>query len=182
MQPLKPKLTRKLVSKAKINLNKYWNKFEELLSNAENDIKTFSAASYRAFSPDNKPAKLPLLASMNWEPPQNNVQDEINSLMSKSFDNDEPSNYNSSDLGEEESYTTFTDEELYYGVNLNATPRPQRHQALCACCQLQMSPSAELNTPRFSHRNIQLTFEDCQNLENEAMEVYTNFGYLDTSF
>lgn len=168
------------MSKAKINLNKYWNKFEDLLNNAENDIKSLSA--YRAFSLDNKPAKLPLLSSMTWQLPPNNLQDEINSLMAKSFDNDQPTNYNRSDFNDtEESYTTFTDEELYYGVNLNATPRPPP-QMRCACCQLQMSPSAELNTPRFSHRNIQLTFEDCQNLENEAMEVFTNFSYYDTSF
>lgn len=33
----------------------------------------------------------------------------------------------------------------------------------------------------FSHRNIQLSFEDKENLENEAMEVYNNYGY-DISF
>lgn len=181
------------MSKAKINLNKYWNKFEEILSSAESDIKSLSA--YRAFSPDNKPAKLPLLSSMTWQPPPNNLQDEINTLISKSFDNDEPANYNNiNEMNDDEpSYTTFTDDELYYGVNLNATPRPAMSSSFnatsapyqeprCACCQLQMSPSAQLNTPRFSHRNIQLTYEDCQNLENEAMEVYTNFGYFDTSF
>lgn len=171
------------MSKAKINLNKYWHKFEELLNNAENDLKSSSA--YQAFSLDNKPAKLPLLSSMSWQMPPNNLQSEINSLMAKSFDNNVTVNYNTSnsELNEDgPSYTTFTDDELYYGVNLNATPRPSNHQARCACCQQQMSPSAQLHTPRFNHRNIQLTFEDCQNLENEAMEVYTNFGYFDTSF
>lgn len=30
LQSLKPKLTRKVVNSARVNLNKYWNKFEEL--------------------------------------------------------------------------------------------------------------------------------------------------------
>lgn len=34
LQPLKPKLSRTIVSSARINLNKYWSKFEEVTSNA----------------------------------------------------------------------------------------------------------------------------------------------------
>lgn len=36
--------------------------------------------------------------------------------------------------------------------------------------------------PRFNHRNIRLSPEDCQNLENEALQVYGKFSIYDTSF
>lgn len=32
LQPVKPKLSRKITSSARLNLNRYWSKFEELLS------------------------------------------------------------------------------------------------------------------------------------------------------
>lgn len=39
-----------------------------------------------------------------------------------------------------------------------------------------------LTVPRFNHRNIRLSAEDCENLENEAFQVYGKFSIYDTSF
>lgn len=162
MQPLKPKLTRKIVSSAKSNLNRYWHKFEELLT-ADNTKKPFEdSKTYRLLPLVNKKLK-----SGSSEPilQRNNVHDEINSYMSKNFTVEK--NYARSSM-----YKHFNDESLYHGVNLNL-PRQR-----CSCSIL---PSMVPSKYPFSHRNIQLTFEDKENLENEAMEVYNNYGY-DISF
>lgn len=96
---------------------------------------------------------------------RNNVQDEINSFMSKNFAVEK--NFARSSM-----YKHFNDESLYHGVNLNL-PRQR-----CSCSIL---PSMVPSKYPFSHRNIQLSFEDKENLENEAMEVYNNYSY-DISF
>lgn len=44
------------------------------------------------------------------------------------------------------------------------------------------NPSTGVPAPRFNHRNIRLSVEDCENLENEALQVYGKFSIYDTSF
>lgn len=165
IQPLKPKLTRKIVSSAKLNLNRYWHKFEELLS-VDNTKKPFEdSTTYRLLPLVNK--KLKSSKSVTSMPllDRNNMHDEINSFMSKNFTVEK--NYARSSM-----YKHFNDESLYHGVNLNV-PRQR-----CSCSIL---PSMVPSKYPFSHRNIQLSFEDKENLENEAMEVFSNYGY-DISF
>lgn len=161
-QPLKPKLTRKIVSSAKLNLNRYWHKFEELL-NTDNAKRPFEdSTTYRLLPLVNKKIKRETLTSKSTTLiERNNVHDEINSFMSKNFTVEK--NYARSSM-----YKHFNDESLYHGVNLNL-PRQR-----CSCSIL---PSMVPSKYPFSHRNIQLTYEDKENLENEAMEVYNNYGY-----
>lgn len=166
---MKPKLTRKIVSSAKLNLNRYWHKFEELLS-TDNTKKPFEdSTTYRLLPLVNRKHKFSTAASKSGSSSplidRNNVHDEINSYMSKNFTVEK--NYARSSM-----YKHFNDEALYHGVNLNL-PRQR-----CSCSIL---PSMVPSKYPFSHRNIQLTYEDQENLENEAMEVYNNFGY-DISF
>lgn len=218
LQPSKRKYgPRKLVSKAKINLNKYWHKFEEILTAAGEDIKMMSS-SYHDFIASQKikyhsvdrPATPDMLASTKLnlfsslrQPPANNVQDQLKTLMGKSFDtgDDDEKNLNDSTS----SYKPFTGDDLYYGVNLNTILLPsepiasgvEKNRLKRCSCHLEAStserkqqqvakrPSSFHALPRnyqFSHRNIQLTDEDYQNLENEAMEVCQKYSYYDTSF
>lgn len=218
VQPSKRKNgPRKLVSKAKINLNKYWHKFEEILTAAGEDIKMMSSSYHefiasqktkycavdRATTPDMPSSpKLNLFASLR-QPPANNVQDQLKTLMGKSFDTGDADEKNLNDSTS--SYKPFTGDELYYGVNLStillpdgATVRSIEKNRLKRCsCHLEGSPTERKQQqmakrpmsfhalPRhyqFSHRNIQLTDEDYQNLENEAMEVCKKYSYYDTSF
>lgn len=201
-------MTRKFVSKAKINLNKYWHKFEEILSVAGEDIKSMSST-YHDFIASQKckyytvdrmstpeiltSSKLPLLASLRHQA-QNNVQDELNTFISKSFDND----INGKNVNESTStYKPFVGDDLYYGVNLNTVPN--NYQTKRCSCHMDLEPllmpasntlmsSVDMTTAapqskyQFSHRNIRLSTEDCENLENEAFEVYKKYSYYDTSF
>lgn len=166
LQPLKPKLTRKIVSSAKLNLNRYWHKFEDLIT-VDSSKKPFENGTYSLLPLVNKKFKSSTKSSGPSMPllDRNNVHDEINSYMSKNFTVEK--NYARSSM-----YKHFNDESLYHGVNLNL-PRQR-----CSCSIL---PSMVPAKYPFSHRNIQLTFEDKENLENEAMEVYNNYGY-DISF
>lgn len=94
---------------------------------------------------------------------QNNIQDEINSFMSKKFVVEK-------NIARSSMYKHFNDESLYHGVNLNQ-PRQR-----CSCVDLPVPPKYQ-----FTHRNISFSYEDQENLDNEAMEVYTNLAY-DISF
>lgn len=60
-------------------------------------------------------------------------------------------------------------------------PTPQ-FIAATSLQQRQPSPAPSSPMPRFSHRNIRLSVEDCENLENEALQVYRKFSIYDTSF
>lgn len=109
------------------------------------------------------------------------------------------------------SYKPFTSDDLYYGVNLSTNVTMRTYKAKrCSCyldsstdSQFQLPPATRprpastsflpsqplaLTTPttgtapKFSHRNIRLSREDCENLENEALQVYRKFSYYDTSF
>lgn len=163
-KPLKPKLTRKIVSSAKLNLNRYWHKFEELLT-TDNPKKPFEdSTSYHLLPLINKRLKSKADSTTSLLG-RNNVHDEINSYMSKNFTVEK-------NIARSSMYKHFNDESLYHGVNLNL-PRQR-----CSCSIL---PSMVPSKYPFSHRNIQLSFEDKENLENEAMEVYNNYGY-DISF
>lgn len=103
---------------------------------------------------------------------QNNIHDEINQLISKRFTVEK-------NVARSSMYKHFSDESLYHGVNLNMPG----HR--CSCADIptvdNVSAVSESNKYAFHHRNIQMSFEDQENLDNEAMEVYTNFGY-DISF
>lgn len=76
-------------------------------------------------------------------------------------------------------YKHFSDESLYHGVNLSAPPPPPPR---CTCAHPDQQEFIHTDTsmkiaPLFNHRHIQMSHEDQENLDNEAMEVYTNFGY-----
>lgn len=108
------------------------------------------------------------------------------------------------------SYKPFTSDDLYYGVNLNTNVTMRTYKAKRCSCYLDSSPDSQFQlppatrprpastsflpcqpvalttptgtTPKFNHRNIRLSREDCENLENEALQVYRKFSYYDTSF
>lgn len=150
---MKPRLSRKLVKSAKINLNKYWNKFEELITPEIPSKKLISSNTI----PNNKihPASIELSEFLT----NNKYIPEKNFARTK----------NSSSK-----YKHFQDDSLYHGVNLNLAPpqqsnqQQQHRQGEDCLCNLQF---------RFYTRQFQITPEDVQNLENEAMEVI-DYGYL----
>lgn len=166
-----------------MNLNRYWNKFEELLTTDpikaplfkknNNEMLNTSTAylmpgsvKMRRANNSNQNNAQPSQSQMHLIE-QNNIHDQINTLMTKKFHVEK--NFARSSM-----YKHFNDESLYHGVNLNL-PRQR-----CSCSDLPNPATIAPKYP-FSHRNIQLSFEDKENLENEAMEVFTNFGY-DISF
>lgn len=214
------------MSKAKINLNKYWHKFEEILTAAGDDIKTMSSTytdfivqqkyKYCAVEPTNtsdllSSTKLTLLSAVRNQTP-NNLHDELNTFVSKNLDEDDDilTLKNTNESGS--SYKPFSNDDLYYGVNLSTNIAPMRMYKAkrCSCYidQGHMSPAPPLRkrpastsfipsgqfvaatsmlhqsaAPRFNHRNIRLSTEDCENLENEALQVYYGkFSVYDTSF
>lgn len=209
-QPLKPKLTRKIVSSARTNLNKYWSKFEDMLAsdniNANNRHSAThleraagthsTRTSFRLMPPmlRNRPYHQRQPYALPASPPaspldapatpldfstlvaQNNVAEQIQQLMAKRFTVEK-------NVARSSKYKHFTDESLYHGVNLNGPP------AACSCGGDSDSGndsdggSTDCAAPKyaFTHRNLSMSFEDKENLENEAMEVYTNLGY-ETSF
>lgn len=216
-----------MVSKAKINLNKYWHKFEEILTAASEDIKIMSN-SYQNFISshkmktykfddndvdvdDDKPDmikddKLSLFATLRRHyPPANNVHDELNAIIGKSFSTEiDDNNINES----MPTYKQYLNDELYYGVNLHSfftpehttnastsmpalttLPNNRNPMKRCSChmdASVQEVPNIEQQNPskkyNFNHRNISITYEDYQNLENEAIEVCKRYSYYDTSF
>lgn len=118
---------------------------------------------------------------------RNSIADEIATLMTKRFTVEK-------NLARTSMYKHFTDDSLYHGVNLNvpststSASAPAANDRDCTCTDLDIfSSDSELQHPNatvkypFTHRNLSLSFEDKENLENEAMEVYTNIGY-ETSF
>lgn len=124
--------------------------------------------------------------------------------MGKSFDTGDTDEKNLNDSTS--SYKPFTSDELYYGVNLNtillpiepATSVVEKNRLKRCSCHLETNNTSERKQQQvakrptsfhglphnyqFSHRNIQLSEEDYQNLENEAMEVCKKYSYYDTSF
>lgn len=219
------------MSKAKINLNKYWHKFEEILTAAGEDIKSMSST-YTEFIIAQKDkycsieqthtsdllssSKLTLLSAVRNQTP-NNLHDELNTFVSKNDDDDDDimALKNTNDNGS--SYMQFNTDDLYYGVNLSTNiaplrmlkakrcscyldqefmtppPPPQRRrpastsfiptsQFIGATSMGQQQQQQQSTAPRFNHRNIRLSVEDCQNLENEALQVYGKFSFYDTSF
>lgn len=211
------------MSKAKINLNKYWHKFEEILTAAGEDIKSMSssytefiiAQKYKCGTVDQTSdlltsTKLTLLSAVRNQTP-NNLHEELNSFVSKNINEDEDILTLKNTNETESSYKTFTTEDLYYGVNLNSNiPAMGSYKAKRCSCYLdqgQMSPPPQVRkrpastsflpsayfgpmttmpqaspAPKFSHRNIRLSIEDCENLENEARQVYQKYSIYDTSF
>lgn len=184
-KPLKPILPRKVVTSAKLNLNRYWHKFEELLTTSESSsTKSFfnngstTRTSYRLLPPlmvkrnsqrrnSVAPSMSPVHDDRFIQP--NNIQDEITAFMAKRFTVEK-------NISRSSMYKHFNDESLYHGVNLNIPDR-QVQQQRCNCNDIQHDSKYQ-----FNHRNIQLSFEDKENLENEAMEVFCcNLGY-ETSF
>lgn len=157
----------------------------------------------RAATPDMlSSTKLNLFLSLRQQP-ANNVQDQLKTLIGKSFDTGDTDEKNLNDSTS--SYKPFTGDELYYGVNLNTMLLPtesiasgtEKNRLKRCSCHLEVNtserkqhqvakrPTSFHALPRnyqFSHRNIQLSDEDYQNLENEAMEVCKKYSYYDTSF
>lgn len=187
LKPLKPILPRKVVTSAKLNLNRYWHKFEELLTNTSDNSSSKSffnngsatRTSYRLLPPlmvkrnsqqrRNSVAQSTDPVHANRFDQPNNIQDEITTFMAKRFTIEK-------NMSRSSMYKHFNDESLYHGVNLNIPERPVQQQR-CNCID-----SPHDTKYQFNHRNIQLSFEDKENLENEAMEVFCcNLGY-ETSF
>lgn len=153
--------------------------------------------------------KLSLLSAVRNQTP-NNLHDELNSIVSKNTEDDEDILTLSKNLNEtSSSYKPFGDD-LYYGVNLNTNLTGVYKAKRCSCyldpeydaqflpppasrprpASTSFLPTQQLiamtSSPRakFSHRNIRLSPEDCQNLENEARQQksYTKYSIYDTSF
>lgn len=112
----------------------------------------------------------------------NNIAEQIQQLMAKRFAVEK-------NVARSSMYKHFTDESLYHGVNLNVPPPPQH---ACSCgsdsdsghdsdSEDSLGSTRPTTKYAFTHRNLSMSFEDKENLENEAMEVYTNLGY-ETSF
>lgn len=152
--------------------------------------------------------KLSLLAAVRNQTP-NNLHDALNAIVSKNAEDDEDmlalKNLNETSS----SYKPFGDD-LYYGVNLNTNLTGVYKAKRCSCyldpeydaqflpppatrprpASTSFLPTQQLialtSSPRakFSHRNIRLSPEDCQNLENEARQhkSYTKYSIYDTSF
>lgn len=155
--------------------------------------------------------KLNLWSAVREQTP-NNLHEELNSIVSKNTNEDDEmltlKNLNDSTS----SYKPFTNDDLYYGVNLNTntnTPMRTYKAKRCSCyldssydSQFELPPATRQRpastsflptqaialttpsgtTPKFNHRNIRLSREDVENLENEALQVYRKFSYYDTSF
>lgn len=209
------------MSKARINLNKYWHKFEEILTAAGEDIKSMSS-SYTEFIIAQKykcgtvepnttsdllsSTKLSLLSAVRNQTP-NNLHEELNTIVSKNTNEDEDmvTLKNTNDM--ESSYRPFNTEDLYYGVNLSTNiapmtsfkakrcscyldqeymsqPPPQQRKRPASTSFIPSSYFGSVNSPplKFNHRNIRLSIEDCENLENEARQVYQKYSIYDTSF
>lgn len=176
------------MTSAKLNLNRYWHKFEELLSNNSDNSssKAFfnngstTRTSYRLLPPlmvnkRNSQRRNSVAQSLNHPVHQdrfvqpNNIQAEITTFMAKRFTVEK-------NISRSSMYKHFNDESLYHGVNLNI-PERQVQQPRCNCIDTLHDSKYQ-----FNHRNIQMSFEDKENLENEAMEVFCcNLGY-ETSF
>ncbi|XP_055703730.1 uncharacterized protein LOC129802156 [Phlebotomus papatasi] len=91
-KPLKPKLPRQIVRSAKVNLNRYWHKFEEMMTI------------------DN----LQLIPRDNQDHLNNHQASalELTHLMAKSFTIEK-------NLNRSGRYRNYHDDSLYHGVNLN---------------------------------------------------------------
>lgn len=113
---MKPRLsTRIFVNSAKINLNRYWHKFEQLIA----DTKIIKK---------NK-KKLRKLKSVNQQLLNNRIfpmkqqdvstsNDEIYGFITTKFPSQQPPTANKSPKS---GYKPFVDDSLYHGVNLNAS-------------------------------------------------------------
>lgn len=154
--------------------------------------------------------KMTLLSAVRNQTP-NNLHDELNSIVSKNNNQDDDlmALKNTNEIGS--SYKAFISDDLYYGVNLNTNIAPMGvFKAKRCSCYLEeehMTPPPQLRkrpastsfiptpqfmatttlaqpspVPRFNHRNIRLSIEDCENLENEARQVYGKYCIYDTSF
>lgn len=144
--------------------------------------------------------KLSLFATLRRHyPPTNNVNDELNAIIGKTYSTEiDDNNINES----MPSYKQYLNDELYYGVNLHSFFTPTQYTTItsstlpnnrnpmkrCSCHMdtstqgvpnIVQNPSKKYN---FNHRNISITYEDYQNLENEAIEVCKRYSYYDTSF
>lgn len=150
-----------------MNLNRYWHKFEEfIINNANFDILQHTTKD----NIDDEIDGYLLHTSMT----QNNIRNELNELIGKQLVAD--NNQKRSSM-----YKHFEDDFLYHGVNLNIETVQKTVNKRCSC-YLDSCPSNR-HRYSFNHRNIQLSPEDRDNLENEALQqVYFNYGYLDTGF
>ncbi|XP_055691603.1 uncharacterized protein LOC129794770 [Lutzomyia longipalpis] len=97
-KPLRPKLPRHIVKSAKVNLNRYWHKFEEMLTveniHQQRDAKEHLNNKQRSTLKDGFSAL------------------ELTHLMAKTFTIEK-------NLNRSGRYRTYRDDSLYHGVNLN---------------------------------------------------------------
>lgn len=155
--------------------------------------------------------KLNLWSAVREQTP-NNLHEELSSIVSKNTNTDDDEMMTMKNLNDStSSYKPFTSDDLYYGVNLNTNVSMRTYKAKRCSCYLESSSDSQFQLPpatrarpastsflpsqpitltmptagtphKFSHRNIRLSREDCENLENEALQVYRKFSYYDTSF
>lgn len=166
-QPLKPKLPKKIFKSTRLNLNRYWNKIEELIGvdDLDSPLNNQLDSSYRAliepeFIPNNQP---PVLDVRNIKP------EDLTNFITKQFYIEK--NLNRSNSGR---YKYFSDESLYHGLNLNQNPAllpnapviyDNKMQAYCSCCHTNTidgdvvcEPIYENLYPPANLQNINWTF------------------------
>lgn len=121
-EPMKPKLSSRIfVDSAKINLNRYWHKFEQLISDTKiikknkKKLRKLKSVNQQLLNNRIYPAVKQEEASVNIN--NNNSNDEIYGFTTAKFPHQQPLT-----ASEKSAYKSFIDDHtLYHGVNLNAT-------------------------------------------------------------
>lgn len=141
----KPRLPKKIFKSTRLNLNRYWNKIEEMIGAEDllvSPLNNQLDSSYRAliepeFIPNNQQQQpqapqQPILDVSNIRP------EDLTDFITKQFSLEK--NLSRSNSGR---YTMYSDESLYHGLNLNQTPSmlpnapviyDNNMQAFCSCC------------------------------------------------
>lgn len=182
LQPLRPQLPRNIVSSAKLNLNRYWHKFEEMLnplpatapSTVENTSSYgFSSKTLRLLPPIGNGSLLrrskrgggvgPIRKSSSKDTLKTTTNDKIHSFIEKSY------NFEKSIDHESSMYKHFKDDFLYHDVNLNTPSPPQSSSPSKCSCRMKLSFDADDNSYEttqmkypFHHRNLHILFDDME--------------------
>jgi hypothetical protein len=152
---LKPKLSRQIVKSAKANLNRYWQKFEELL-NVENTMRQKKVQRLNnKVSPAMDTRHIQDLN--NWSNQKLMVEKNVSRGR----------------------YKHFMDDSLYYGVNLKPavvlTTSPVNRYSFC--CNRDCSPP-QLPTDWTLTRRRRISFDEEENFQNEFNQFLVEEGSL----
>lgn len=167
-QPLKPKLTKKIFKSTRLNLNRYWNKIEEMIGvdDLVSPLNNQLDSSYRALiEPEFIPNNQPILDVSQIKP------EDLTNFITKQFSLEK--NLSRSNSGR---YQLFSDESLYHGLNLNQNPAllpnapiiyDNNMQAYCSCCHSNTIDGDVICEPIYENvytpttlQNINWTFQN----------------------